>query len=192
LQSNREHDILARRLTLYIIIAMILGIATGYALHQSFPADSPTLASAAQTLKLLPDVFLRADQDDHRAADPGHADRGHRGHGRQRALGRIGGRALGWFITASLISISLGLLLVNLFRRATACNLPPVAKSARWPRPISPCTTSCSRSCRPACLMPWRRTTLQILVFSLFAGLALSAIGEKGAPLLRGAEAWPA
>jgi Na+/H+-dicarboxylate symporter len=30
---------------------------------------------------------------------------------------------------------------------------------------------------------------LQVLVFSLFAGLALSAVGEKGAPLVRGAEA---
>jgi Na+/H+-dicarboxylate symporter len=30
---------------------------------------------------------------------------------------------------------------------------------------------------------------LQILVFALFAGIALSAVGEKGAPLVRGAEA---
>ncbi|MFW1373628.1 cation:dicarboxylate symporter family transporter, partial [Vibrio parahaemolyticus] len=36
--------------------------------------------------------------------------------GDSSALGRIGGRALGWFITASLISIGLGLVLVNLFQ----------------------------------------------------------------------------
>jgi Na+/H+-dicarboxylate symporter len=40
--------------------------------------------------------------------------------GDSSALGRIGGRALAWFIVASLISIGLGLVMVNLFQPVLA------------------------------------------------------------------------
>jgi hypothetical protein len=65
-----------------------------------------------------------ADQDDHRAAglrDPG---RGRRAHGRHAALGRVGARTMAWFITASLVSLTLGLILVNTLQPGVGLNLP--------------------------------------------------------------------
>jgi len=181
---------LARRLTLYIVIAMILGIATGYALNRALPADSPTLATAAETLKLLPDVFLRLIKMIIAPLILATLVSGIAGMGDSAALGRIGGRALGWFITASLVSISLGLLLVNLFRPGHGLQFAASAKVGdlatadftvhHFVLQIVPTSLLDAMA---------QNNVLQILVFSLFAGLALSAIGEKGAPLLRGAEA---
>lgn len=181
---------MARRLTLYIIIAMILGIATGYALHQSFPADSPPLASAAQTLKLLPDVFLRAIKMIIAPLILSTLIAGIAGMGDSSALGRIGGRALGWFMGASLLSISLGLLLVNLFRPGDGLRFAATEKIGtldtadftvhHFVLEIVPTSLFDAMA---------QNNVLQILIFAVFAGLALSALGEKGAPLLRGAEA---
>lgn len=181
---------MARRLTLYIVIAMILGIATGYALNRALPADSPTLATAAETLKLLPDVFLRLIKMIIAPLILATLVSGIAGMGDSAALGRIGGRALGWFITASLVSISLGLLLVNLFRPGHGLQFAASAKVGdlatadftvhHFVLQIVPTSLLDAMA---------QNNVLQILVFSLFAGLALSAIGEKGAPLLRGAEA---
>ena len=39
-------------------------------------------------------------------------------------VGRVGGKALGWFIFASLISLTLGLMLVQLFEPGKAMQLP--------------------------------------------------------------------
>ena len=181
---------MARRLTLTIVIAMILGIATGYALNRALPADSTTLASTAETLKLLPDVFLRLIKMIIAPLILATLVSGIAGMGDSAALGRIGGRALGWFITASLISISLGLLLVNLFRPGHGLQFAASGKVGdlatadftvhHFVLQIVPTSLLDAMA---------QNNVLQILVFSLFAGLALSAIGEKGAPLLRGAEA---
>jgi Na+/H+-dicarboxylate symporter len=181
---------LARRLTLYIVIAMILGIATGYALNRALPAGSTTLATTAETLKLLPDVFLRLIKMIIAPLILATLVSGIAGMGDSKALGRIGGRALGWFITASLISISLGLLLVNLFRPGAGLRFDAATKVGdldtadftvhHFVLQIVPTSLLDAMA---------QNNVLQILVFSLFAGLALSALGEKGAPLVRASEA---
>jgi hypothetical protein len=50
---------MAKRLTYFILIALVAGIVVGYGLHQAFDAKDPALATIADILKLLPDVFLR-------------------------------------------------------------------------------------------------------------------------------------
>ena len=49
---------MARRLTHFIMLGMILGILVGYVLNRSFAAADPTLATIADLLKLLTDVLL--------------------------------------------------------------------------------------------------------------------------------------
>lgn len=112
--------------------------------------------------------------------------------GDSSALGRIGTRALLWFITASLISIGLGLVMVNLFQPGVGRADPRCRRrgqgGGRGQGAKPP--NSCSRSSPRTRSRRWRPSNiLQILVFSIFAGVALSAIGEKGAPLVRGADA---
>ena len=50
---------MGKRLTLFILIGMVLGLLVGFILNQAFAADDPRLAQWADYLKLLPDVFLR-------------------------------------------------------------------------------------------------------------------------------------
>jgi Na+/H+-dicarboxylate symporter len=173
-----------------IVIAMIAGIATGYALNLSYPSGDKRLADIADLLKLLPEVFLHLIKMIIAPLILATLVTGIASMGDSTALGRIGGRALAWFITASLISISLGLVLVNLFQPGVGLNITSAA-------PVGDLATA-DFTIRHFVLEVFptsaldamaKNNVLQVLVFSVFAGVGLSAMGEEGAPLVRGAEA---
>jgi Na+/H+-dicarboxylate symporter len=112
--------------------------------------------------------------------------------GDSAALGRIGARALTWFITASLVSIGLGLVMVNLFQPGVGAPIPDVAEAAAAVGEVKELkATEFVLSIFPKNAVEALATNniLQILVFSIFAGVALSAIGERGKALVKGADA---
>ncbi len=178
---------MAKRLTLYIILAMVLGIAVGFALNQRGGED---IAAIADYLKLLPDVFLKLIKMIIAPLVFATIVTGIAGMGDSAALGRIGAKALGWFISASLISLSLGMVLVNAFRPGESLALkaaPEVGELAtkdlslrHFVLEIFPTSAFDAMA---------QNNILQILVFSLFTGIALTAIREKGEVLVRGCEA---
>lgn len=181
---------MARRLTLFIVIGMILGLALGAVLNQSYAAKDPALAEIADLLKLLPDVFLRLIKMIVAPLVMATIVTGIASMGDSTALGRIGGRALAWFVTFSFISIALGLVMVNLLQPGVGLALTPTGELGELATgdftfrhfvlsvfPASPIDAMA------------KNDILQVLVFSVFVGIALSAIGERGAPLVRGAEA---
>jgi Na+/H+-dicarboxylate symporter len=181
---------MGRRLTLYILIGMVLGIVVGFTLNQAFPAGDARLAQGADYLKLLPDVFLRLIKMIIAPLVFGTIVAGIAGMGDAAELGRIGGRALAWFVTASLLSLTLGLILVNLFQ-------PGVGLSLQAPGEVGELATA-EFTLRHFVLeiVPTsaldamaQNNILQILVFSVFVGVALSALRERGAVLVRAAEA---
>lgn len=109
-----------------------------------------------------------------------------------KAVGRIGGKTLLWFLSATLISLLLGMLLVNFFEPGTAMHLPlpdshlgsGVAKAAIslrdfighvFPRSFFEAMTN--------------NEILQIVVFSIFFGVATAAIGEKGEIVIKAMDA---
>jgi Na+/H+-dicarboxylate symporter len=181
---------MGRRLTFYIVLGMVLGIAVGFALNRSFAADDPALAQWADYLKLLPDVFLRMIKMIIAPLVFGTIVAGIAGMGDSAALGRIGGRALAWFVSASLFSLTLGLLLVNLFRPGAGLALEPASDLGElatseftvrhFVLEIFPTSAFDAMA---------QNNILQILVFSVFIGVALSALRERGAVLVRAAEA---
>jgi len=103
------------------------------------------------------------------------------------AVGRIGGKALGWFIFASLISLVLGLVLVQLFEPGRVLSLPipdgatssGVAAKAMTLRNFIEHTLPTSAFDAMA-----RNEILQIVVFSLFFGIAMAALGERSRMVL--------
>jgi Na+/H+-dicarboxylate symporter len=181
---------MSRRLTLFILVGFVLGIVVGFALNQSFAADNPALAQGADYLKLLPDVFLRLIRMIIAPLVFGTIVSGIAGLGDARELGRIGGRALAWFVGASLMSLTLGLVLVNLFRPGEGLALTattPVGELAtneftlrHFVLEIFPTSAFDAMA---------QNNILQILVFSVFVGVALSALRERGEVLVRAAEA---
>jgi Na+/H+-dicarboxylate symporter len=178
---------MTKRLTIWILAGLFLGIATGTALHHSYAAEDPMLATIADTLKLLPDVFLHLIKMIIAPLVFATLVTGIAGMGDSSALGRIGGRALAWFITASLISISVGLLLINVFQ-------PGVGLEFTAGGDIGALATG-DFTFRHFVLEVFptsaidamaKNNVLQILVFSLFFGIALSALGERGELMVKG------
>ncbi|AXB79866.1 dicarboxylate/amino acid:cation symporter [Novosphingobium sp. P6W] len=181
---------MGRRLTLYILAGMVLGIAVGYVLHAYIPAGDPHLNEWAGYFRLLPDVFLRLIKMILAPLVFATIVSGIASMGDSATLGRIGGKALCWFITASLCSLGLGLVLVNLFKPGVGVGLDTTENLGDLPTgeltlhhfileifPASPLAAMAENN------------ILQILVFSVFVGVGLTAIGERGAPIVRATEA---
>ena len=189
-----------RRLTLYILMGMVLGVVAGWLVFTFIPKGPVTVwpFGAEADLKdlylksfgLLSSIFLNLIKMLVAPLILSTIVVGIAHMGDSAALGRIGFRAITWFIIASLISIGLGLLMVNFFQpgvgvdvsAATAATVGEVAKLDFFdfvlhifPKNVFDAMAT--------------NNILQILVFSLFAGVALSALGDKGATLVRGAEA---
>ncbi|HEV3396767.1 MAG TPA: cation:dicarboxylase symporter family transporter, partial [Xanthobacteraceae bacterium] len=114
---------MGKRFTYWIVGGMILGAVVGYILYNAIP-DPKTAAIVAGYFSIVTDLFLRLIK---MIIAPlvfsmlvvGIAHMGDTG-----AIGRIGLKAMGWFLTASLISLALGLLMVNLLRPGDNLNLP--------------------------------------------------------------------
>ena len=176
---------MARRLTFHILIGMALGIALGFALNQSFAARDATLLASADYLKLLPDVFLRLIKMIIAPLVFATIVTGIAGMGDSAALGRLGAKALGWFLCASLISLSLGLVLVNLFQPGAGMAMTatvPVGELATGKLTLRHFVLEIFPDSAVGAMAD--NNVLQILMFSVFTGIALSAIGAKGKVLL--------
>ena len=178
------------KLTIQILIGLVLGIAAGLAINTYYPTGNPLQAEIADYLKLLPDVFLHLIKMIIAPLVFATLVTGIAGMGDSAALGRIGGRAIAWFVTASLISITVGLILINLFQ-------PGVGLQFKAGGDIGQLATSDFTfrhfvlEVFPTSILDAmaKNNVLQILVFSLFAGVALTALKERGEPIVKGCEA---
>ena len=180
-----------RKLTWYILGGMLLGVIVGQTLHMVVGA-AVIKQSIAPWLKLLSDIFLNLIKLLVAPLVLSTIVVGIAHMGDSSALGRIGFRAIAWFLTASLISIGLGLIMVNLFQPGVGAPIPDAAAAAQSVGAIKKLSAPefiLSIFPKNAFEAMATNNILQILVFSIFAGVALSAIGEKGAPLVRGADA---
>jgi Na+/H+-dicarboxylate symporter len=180
-----------RRLTFYILIGMVLGVIVGQALYTTVGATT-IKADIAPWLKLLSDIFLHMIKMLVAPLVLSTIVVGIAHMGDSSALGRIGVRSLAWFITASLISIGLGLIMVNLLQPGVGAPIPDAAAAAKAVGEVKHLSAPefiLSIFPKNAFEAMATNNILQILVFSIFAGVALSAIGERGAALVRGADA---
>lgn len=175
-----------KRLTIWILVGMILGVIVGYVMNLQLASNAELLKEWEGYLKILPSVFLNLIKMLIAPLVLSTIVVGIAHMGDTTAIGRIGIRAVMWFITASFISIGLGLLLVNVFEPGVGVVFQATGDVgelktedftlAKFITGIFP---------KSALEAMATNNILQILVFSLFAGVALSAIGEKGAPLVR-------
>ncbi len=180
-----------RRLTSYILIAMILGVIVGQALYVSLDA-AVIKASVAPWLKLLSDIFINLIKMLVAPLVLSTVVVGIAHMGDSAALGRIGLKAVIWFILASFISIGLGLIMVNLFEPGVGAPIPAVADAAKavgTVKALNPTEFSLSVIPKNAFEALATNKILQILIVAIFSGVARSAIGEKGAALVKGADA---
>ncbi|MBX9727686.1 MAG: dicarboxylate/amino acid:cation symporter [Sphingopyxis sp.] len=178
-----------KKLTWFILAGMALGVAAGFAVNQMVAADSATFEYLTKSFKLLSDIFLNLIKLLVAPLILSTIVAGIAHMGDSSALGRIGVRAISWFIIASFISIGLGLIMVNLFEPGVGVAMTASAQAVGEVRELDFFDFILSVFPKNAFEAMATNNILQILVFSLFAGVALSAIGEKGAVLVRGADA---
>src|SRR6187200_673789 len=109
------------RLTLYILIAMALGVAVGYMV---FSKSSVSFRdSFSNNIKLLSNIFIRLVQMIIAPLVFSTLVVGIAKLGDLKTVGRVGGKALLWFVTASLVSLLIGMLLVNYFKPGSYIDL---------------------------------------------------------------------
>lgn len=180
---------LSKHLTLCIVAGMVLGLVAGFAVHERVPAGSPEMETWLKSFGLLSSIFLNLIKMLVAPLILATIIAGIAQMGDSTALGRIGVRAISWFIAASLVSISLGLLMVNLLQPGAGVDLAAPTKAVGEVKSLDLFEFILHIFPKNAFEALATNNVLQILVFALFAGVALSAIGEKGAVLVRGCEA---
>src|SRR6201982_812511 len=110
-------------LTTIIIIGMLLGLAVVYACHTLWP-DPAVAKSISEYISLMTDVFLRLIKMIIAPLVFSTLVVGVAHMGDTKAVGRIGAKAMLWFICASLVSLLVGMILVNILRPGDNLNLP--------------------------------------------------------------------
>ncbi len=225
------------KLTLYIIIALVIGIGLGFALNKSYVSDEnkkldsielnlleiqkqinqsadsigittleqqkksitkerSTIISArdkkVEPFSILADIFLRLIKMIVAPLVFTTLVVGVAKQGDINSVGRIGGKTLLWFVGASLTSLLLGMILVNVFQPGIAMKLPlPDAGTDIGLTHNGLSLKDFLYHVFPASVIDAmaKNEILQIVVFSLFFGVATAAIGEQGKIVIKAMDA---
>ncbi|MEA1649543.1 dicarboxylate/amino acid:cation symporter [Nitrospirillum sp. BR 11164] len=167
-----------KRFTLFVLGAMVAGIAVGAVGHNLPAADG---ASLAGTLSILTDIFLRlikmiiaplvfstlvvgiAHMED------------------VAAIGRVGVKTLGWFLLAGIVSLILGLVMVQILEPGVGMALPDPTSGGKAPDAAVFTLKNFIEHTVPRSVIEAMANNeiLQIVVFSIFAGIAIASVKEK-------------
>ncbi|MFN3806665.1 dicarboxylate/amino acid:cation symporter [Asticcacaulis sp.] len=176
------------KFALFIIAAMVLGVATGWASNQYL--DAAQLEQAISIYGLLTKVFLLLIKMIIAplvlftlVAGIGHMEDA-------AAVGRIGGKALGWFIAASIVSLLLGIVMVEWLQPGAGMNLQTAADAINAPNTSNFTLESFITHMIPSSIIDAmaKNEILQIVVFSVFVGTAIAMLDDKSPDIMRLAE----
>ncbi|NBR37031.1 MAG: dicarboxylate/amino acid:cation symporter [Chitinophagales bacterium] len=180
------------RLTTYILLSMLAGVLVGYLVHVN--ADAVFIKEFSANVKLLGKVFIRMVQMIIAPLVFSTLVVGIAKLGNLSAVGRVGGKSMLWFITASLISLSIGLVLVNLFQPGHYINLSQADTEGVKDLMTKKQEFSLEKFVEhiiPRSVMEAMATNevLQLVVFSIFFGVATTALGEQAKPVIKALDA---
>lgn len=227
------------RLTLYIIIGLILGIAVGFWMNSSYVwEENKTIADSEAAIAAIQDKIAAITDTTNAAYGPLMAEKtsliaakseavvardskldvfslmadiflrlikmivaplvfttlvvGVARLGDMKAVGRIGGKTLLWFFSASFLSLLLGMMLVNFFEPGTAMHLSlPDSSMDTGIKKTALTLKDFLYHVFPTSVIESmaKNEILQIVVFSLFFGVGTAAIGEKGEVVIKAMDA---
>lgn len=176
------------RLTYYIIGAMVAGICVGILVNKYTSPDF--VKSFSTNIKLLATIFIRLVQMIIAPLVFSTLVVGIAKLGDLKTVGRVGGKAMLWFISASLCSLLIGLFFVNFFQPGVGINLQGVDATAA--QDVIGKTQEFSvvkfvEHVIPRSVIEAMATNevLQLVIFSIFFGIAMAAMGEKAKPIVK-------
>ena len=170
---------------IYVMVGLVLGVALGTMSYYSLP-DKATAVEVAKYMSLVSSIFLKLIKMiigplvlSTLVVGIGHM-------GDAATVGRVGAKTMGWFVSASIVSLLLGLFMVDLLQPGAGIQIADEGKNAanlttqafsidNFIDHVVP--TSIFKSLADG-------EILQIVVFSVFAGVAIMAMGERGKPLI--------
>ncbi len=179
-----------RRFSYFVAGAMVLGILVGFLINQNI-ADPAQLKTVAGGFNVVTDIFLRlikmiiaplvfstlvvgiAHMED------------------AAAIGRVGAKTMGWFITASIVSLTIGLVMVHLISPGVGLNIPlPDVTAASTVDATTLSLKDFITHLVPKSIVEAMANNeiLQIVVFSIFVGTAIASIDDKAPAVLQLAE----
>jgi len=175
-----------RIFTILIVSAMVLGVAVGWGVNQY--ATPASAKAVAENLSIITDVFLRLIKMiiaplvfSTLVAGIAHMED-------SASIGRVGVKALGWFVCASVVSLTIGLIMVHLLQPGSGLSLPmpdPTKAAA------SVDTTNFTLKAFITHIVPASivqamadNEILQIVVFSVFVGSAVAATENRAPAVL--------
>ena len=174
-------------LTVQILIAMLIGGIIGIFVHNNYTEVAAKEFSGY--IKMLATVFIRLVQMIISPLVFTTLVVGIAKLGDIKSVGRIGGKALGWFFTASFISLLIGMFWVNILHPGTGLQLTDV--DASTVSEVTEKTQSFSAQNFIEHIIPKsiaeamaNNEILQIVIFSIFFGLAAASIGENAKPVV--------
>ena len=149
---------------------------------------NPVLKNILEVISILTDIFLRLIKMIIAPLVFSTLVVGVAKLGDLKAVGRIGGKTMLWFISASFVSLLLGCLLVNLFKPGLMMDLELPA--ATMDAGIDKGTMTLKGFIThiiPSSVIEAMATNeiLQIVIFSLLFGVATAAIGKMGDPIIK-------
>jgi Na+/H+-dicarboxylate symporter len=175
-------------MTTYILVAMILGIGAGALIHAQV-ADPATQKLIAGYISYGSTIFLRLIKMiiaplvfSTLVVGIGHmSDAG--------AVGRVGAKAMLWFVSASVVSLTLGLILVNLFEPGVGIHKIASGVASGVDAHALTLDGFIKHVFPDSAIRPMvENEILQIVVFSIFFGVACAAMGERAKVVLEGIE----
>jgi len=175
---------MSNRFTQYILIAMVLGVVMGTLIFNFMPDSRAELASDINLIAML---FLRLIKMIIAPLVFATLVGGIAHMGSGAKLGRIFAKTMGWFVSASFVSLLLGLLMVNLLQ--PGANFPGTLpdKTQSTGLPVSAfsiekfLTHLIPTSIADAMA---QNEILQIVIFAVFFSVAMGALPERSKPLL--------
>jgi Na+/H+-dicarboxylate symporter len=177
-------------LTGSILIAMAAGVFVGIIIH--YTASEEWMTNFSSYISIITDIFLRLIKMIIAPLVFSTLVTGIAKLGDIKAVGRIGGKTLLWFISASLLSLVFGLIIMNLTKLGQNLNLP--LPEATVKPVIGQSVLSFSNFVShvfPKSIIEAMANNeiLQIVVFSIFFGVGTAAIGEKGHGVIKALDA---
>jgi Na+/H+-dicarboxylate symporter len=175
---------MARRFTWFIFGGMVLGVILGAILHSAL--DPEAAKQAASYFSLVTDVFLRLIRMIIAPLVFSTLVSGIAHMGDSATIGRVGAKALGWFMGATFVSLLIGLGMGNLLHLGSQLNLPLPESTAEAAVQSTLSLRDFLAHVFPTSLVDAmaRNEILQIVVFSVFAGVAIGAVRERTKTLL--------
>lgn len=172
--------------TVLILICMVLGILVGYLVNTQV-TDPLKIKEISANISIFSDVFLTLIKMIIAPLVFSTLVVGIAHMGDASAVGRIFFKSLAWFLSASMISLLIGLIFANLLQPGASLNLPLPDTHASSNLANNQFTINefikhlIPKSFADAMA---KNEILQIVVFSMFFGVAMASLGGKAKYLL--------